>query len=100
MHAMAAPFVVQFADRQGHFRTALVCKVGRKFAQLIWIDSSVSGRGIRVHRAPLRSVLRYSRPIEPAYPVKKAARKILAAGTVLGITKGAKKLLKEVGDTR
>ena len=74
IHAMAAPLVVQFADRQGHFRTALICKLGRKYAQLIWIDSSVSGQGIRVHRAPLRSVLRYSRPIEPAYPPKKAAR--------------------------
>jgi len=94
--AMAAPLVVQFADRQGHFRAALICKLGRKYAQLIWIDSSVSGQGIRVHRAPLHSVLRYSRPIEPAYPPKKAARGILDAGKVLGITKGAKKLLKEV----
>ena len=93
---LESPCVVRFADKQGHFRHTLVCKLGRKYAQLIWIDSSTGGFGIRIHRVLLESVLRYSRPLEEIYTPKKAARKILNAGKVLGITKGARKLLKEV----
>lgn len=93
---LESPLVVLFPDRQSNLRATLICKLGRKYAQLIWIDSSTGGFGIRIHREPLRSVLRYSRPIEEVYSPKKAARKILNAGKVLGITKGAKKLLKEV----
>ena len=93
---LESPCVVRFADKQGHFRHTLVCKLGRKYAQLIWIDSSTGGFGIRIHRVLLESVLRYSRPLEEIYIPKKAARKILNAGKVLGITKGARKLLREV----
>jgi len=99
---LEAPCVVRFADKQEHFRHALVCKLGRKYAQLIWIDSSVRGHGIRVHRVLLQwstthqPILRYSRPIGEVYPPKKAAREILKASKILGITKGAKKLLKEI----
>ena len=93
---LESPCVVRFADRQGHFRHTLVCKIGRKYAQLIWIDSSVGGHGIRSHRVLLQSVLRYSRPLEEIYSPKKAVRQILKASKILGITKGAKKLLKEV----
>jgi hypothetical protein len=93
---LESPCVVRFADKQGHFRHTLVCKLGHKYAQLIWIDSSIGGFGIRIHRVLLESVLRYSRPLEEIYIPKKAARKILNAGKILGITKGARKLLKEV----
>ena len=93
---LESPYVVRFADKQEHFRHTLVCKIGRKYAQLIWIDSSVGGQGIRSHRVLLQSVLRYSRPLEEIYSPKKAVSQILKAGKILGITKGAKKLLKEV----
>jgi hypothetical protein len=93
---LESPCVVWFADKQGHSRLTLVCKLGRKYAQLIWIDSRIGGFGIRIHRVLLESVLRYARPLEEIYIPKKAARKILNAGKILGITKGARKLLKEV----
>ncbi len=64
---LESPCVVRFADRQGHFRHTLVCGLGRKYARLVWIDSSVGGQGIRIHRVLLESVLRYSRPLEEIY---------------------------------
>ena len=71
------------------FRLALVCKEGRKFVQLIWIESS----GVKLHALPLTS-MRHAKPAD--YPIRRAARKMLEAGRSLGITKKARATLKQL----
>lgn len=72
-------------------RVALLCREGRTKAHLVWIESS----GVKASAEPLE-VLRKVAYIQQ--PTKRAARRMLAAGRKLGITKGARAMLKAVID--
>lgn len=80
--------VVRYFTTDGQF-IALVVNEGRKWMHVILMDSA----GIRVSRVKLTEA-KWMEPID--YPVKKAARKFLAAGRAFGITGSARKALKEV----
>lgn len=86
---MSAPAVVKYRIDDG-CRCAVVCKVGRKFAQLCWIESG----SVKASAVPLEQ-LESAAPMED-YPARRAARRMLLAGRQLGISKKAKRLLKAV----
>jgi len=72
-------------------------KRGNKWAQVLCIDATASG-GMKLWKVPLtdeqymRPLLRKGKP----YPVSRALKTFRAMGKTHGISKGAKKLLKEV----
>lgn len=68
---------------------AIACSAGRIYTQLVWIDSPV-----RAHKVANGDVERYGSAVESP-TLKQAARTMLKAGKKLGITKKAKKLLRE-----
>ena len=70
-------------------KTAIALKPGRKWLPVIVIDSPM-----RVRKVPL-SERRFMTPLAD-YPLRRAVRKYLAAGRRLGITKRARKALREV----
>jgi hypothetical protein len=76
-------------------RTAFV-KRGRKWMHVLCIDATASG-GMKLWKVPL-SDERYMRPLlhkGKPYPFKRAIKIYHAMGKTHGISKGAKKLLKE-----
>ena len=85
--------------RNGH-ESAVRCafiKRGTKWAQVLCIDATSSG-GMKLWKVPL-SDEQYMRPLlhkGKPYPVARALRAFRAMGKSHGISKGAKKLLKEV----
>lgn len=76
-------------------RTAFV-KRGRKWMQVLCIDATTTG-GLKLWKVPLsdeqymRPLLRKGKP----YPFKRALKTFRAMGKTHGISKGAKKLLRE-----
>lgn len=79
-----------------HFRTehssvvAIAGDPGRIYTPLVWIDGP-----IRRVKIPNGDVARYGRDYEGQKPtLKQAARRMLRAGKKLGITKAAKKHLR------
>ena len=70
------------------WRTAIVLE-GKKWAHAICIDAPIMRRKYR-----LGDVRRKWKPSE--YPLKKAARYMLGAGKRLGISAGAKRLLRKL----
>jgi len=68
--------------------TALVLTPGRK-----WLPIITLGCPIKIRKVALAEQ-RFMTPLD--YPVKRAVRKYIAAGRRLGITKGARKALREV----
>lgn len=77
----------------GHgFVTAIAMKPGRLYTKLVWIDAP-----IRLVKVANGDVTRYGSDFEPTRPtLKSAARRMLKAGKRLGITKSARKALREV----
>lgn len=76
-------------------RCALV-KRGRKWLQVIAMDASPDG-GVKVWKVPM-SDERFMKPLMhkgKPYPMKRALRIFRSMARTHGITKGAKKLLKE-----
>ena len=77
-------------------RSAFI-KRGTKWMQVLCIDATASG-GMKLWKVPLtdeqymRPLLRKGKP----YPVKRAIKIFRDFGKTHGISKGAKKLLKEV----
>lgn len=70
--------------------TAIADEPGRIYTMMVFIDAPV-----RLHKVANGDVERYGRAIEAKRPtIKQAARRMLRAGKALGITKGAKKLLR------
>jgi len=71
--------------------TAIAGEPGRVYTTLVWIDSP-----IRLRKVSNEEVARFGRPYVPKRPTLRAgARTMLQAGKRLGITKGAKKFLRE-----
>lgn len=68
---------------------AVAGEAGRLYTMLVWIDAP-----IRVRRVPNGDVERYATDYD-RQPVKRAARTMLRAGKNLGITKGAKRHLRQ-----
>ena len=72
-------------------------KRGTKWMQVLCIDATASG-GMKLWKVPLsdeqymRPLLRKGKP----YPVNRAVKRFRAMGKTHGISKGAKKLLREV----
>ena len=72
--------------------TAIALEPGRLYTRLIFIDAP-----IRLTKVANGDVERYARDYEPRRPtLKAAARRMLRAGKKLGITKAARKALREV----
>lgn len=69
---------------------ALIGEAARIYTPVVYIDTP-----IKVRKIPNGDVARYTRDIKSRGP-KPAARVMLKAGKSLGITKGAKKFLREV----
>jgi len=77
-------------------RVALV-KRGNKWAQVLCIDATSSG-GLKLWKVPLTDE-QHMRPLllkGKPYPVSRALKSFRKMGKTHGISKGAKKLLKEV----
>jgi hypothetical protein len=77
-------------------RVAFVKHGGRKWLQVLCIDATASG-GMKLWKVPL-SDTQYMRPLlrkGKPYPMKRALVSFRRMGKTHGITKGAKKLLKE-----
>lgn len=93
------PRVVRVHDGSG-YRTGLLVREGPKFASFIWADSS----GVRVSKLPWIEGVKggvIKLTFEPVdyrdkpYPVARAKRFLRAYGRRVGITKEAKKLLRQ-----
>lgn len=86
--------------RNGHesaFRVALV-KRGRKWLQVLAIDATTSG-GLKLWKVPLADE-KYMQPLlrkGKAYPMSRALAGFRRMAKTHGISKGAKRLLKEAG---
>lgn len=84
--------------RNGHnssFRSALV-RQGKKWLQVVAIDATAEG-GLRVWKVP-KSDERYMKPLllnGKPYPMARALKVFRSMAKTHGITKGAKKLLRE-----
>jgi hypothetical protein len=77
-------------------RVALVKHGGRKWLQVLCIDATTSG-GLKLWKVPLTDT-QYMRPLlrkGKPYPVSRALKSFRRMGKTHGISKGAKKLLKE-----
>lgn len=81
--------LVRYRTEAGGCVHAVAGNAGRIYTQLVWIDAP-----IRVARVPNGDVERYAVAYDRV-PLKRAARTMLRAGKRLGITKGAKRLLRE-----
>ena len=85
--------------RGGHnssFRTALVKTRGKKWLQVVALDASQDG-GLRVWKVPV-SDARYMTPLlfrGKPYPMSRALKTFRSLAATHGITKGARKILKE-----
>lgn len=78
-------------------RTAFV-KRGRKWLQVLCIDATASG-GMKLWKVPLTDE-QYMQPLllkGKPYPMSRAIKRFRKMGKTHGISKGAKKLLKEAG---
>ena len=72
--------------------TAIALPPGRIYTKLVFIDAP-----IRLTKVANGDVERYGKDYEPKRPtLKAAARRMLRAGKSLGITKAARKALREV----
>jgi hypothetical protein len=89
-----------FRKVRNGYESAVRCafiKRGTKWAQVLCIDATSSG-GLKLWKVPLsddqymRPLLRKGKP----YPVARAIKSFRKMGKTHGISKGAKKLLKEV----
>ena len=70
---------------------AIVSEPGRIYTKAVWIDAP-----LRVRKIANSDVERYGKEFDSKRPtLKQAARRMLRAGKSLGITKGAKKHLRE-----
>ena len=82
------------------FESAVRCafiKRGTKWMHVLCIDATASG-GLKLWKVPLTDE-QYMRPLllkGKPYPVKRAIKSFRSMGKTHGISKGAKKLLKEV----
>jgi len=82
------------------FESSVRCafiKRGTKWIQVLCIDATSTG-GMKLWKVPL-SDEQYMRPLllkGKAYPISRALKSFRAMGKTHGISKGAKKLLKEV----
>lgn len=77
-------------------RCALVRHGGRKWLQVLCIDATTSG-GMKLWKVPLTDT-QYMKPLlrkGKPYPMSRALKVFRKVGKTHGITKGAKKLLKE-----
>jgi len=71
--------------------TALVGDPERIYTKMVYIDAP-----IRLRKIPNGDVERYGNDVQDKRPtVKQAARRMLRVGKSLGITKGAKKFLRQ-----
>lgn len=81
--------------RSSGFRTALV-KKGNKWMQVVAMDATPDG-GLKVWKVPvadeqfMKPLLRNGKP----YPMARALKRFRSLGATHGITKAAKKILKE-----
>ncbi len=78
-------------------RSAFVKHGGRKWLQVLVIDATASG-GMKLWKVPLTDT-QYMKPLlrkGKPYPIKRAVGIMRGMGKTHGISKGAKKLLKEV----
>lgn len=83
--------LIKFRTEQGAV-TAIALEPARLYTKLVWIDAP-----IRLVKVANGDVERYGSDYEPKRPtLKAAARRMLRAGKQLGITKGAKKALRDV----
>jgi len=89
-----------FRKVRNGYESAVRCafvKRGRKWLQVLCIDATTSG-GLKLWKVPLsdeqymKPLLRKGKP----YPVSRALKSFRKMGKTHGISKGAKKLLKEV----
>jgi hypothetical protein len=78
--------VIQVHEDEG-VRTGLVVTVGPKWLGVIWPDSS----GMAINKVDRKA----GRFHELDYPVKKARRKLRKMAACFGITKAARRLLRE-----
>ena len=82
--------LIKFRTEHGAV-TAIALEPGRLYTRLVFIDAP-----IRLSKVANGDVNRYGRDHTGKPTLKKAARQMLKAGKSLGITKGAKKALREV----
>lgn len=78
-------------------RCAFVKHGGRKWLHVLCIDATTSG-GMKLWKVPLADT-KYMKPLlrkGKPYPVARALKSFRKMGKTHGISKGAKKLLKEV----
>ena len=78
--------IIQIHEDEG-YRVALVAAVGPKFVALVWPDSS----GMKIHKLPNDRSLKY---VDLDYPVVKAKKMMRGMGRRFGITKSAKRALR------
>lgn len=77
-------------------RTHIVFKTGRLYMHAVALDGHVRLVQLPlIERRHLKPVLYKGQP----YPLKRAVRKLLAAGKTLGITDGARSALKTLQET-
>lgn len=76
--------VITLHEDEG-YRTGVVVAVGHKYISVIYPDSS----GMRIKKIPVDSKYEVIN-----YPTKKAKAKLRKCGKAFGITKGAKKALR------
>ena len=79
-------------------RVALVKKGGSKWLHVLAIDATASG-GLKLWKVPLTDV-EYMQPLMlkgKPYPMARALKTFRSMGNTHGISKGAKKLIKEAG---
>jgi hypothetical protein len=81
------------------FRIALVKTGGSKWLHVVALDATTSG-GLKLWKVPLADA-KYMQPLTlkngNPYPLKRALKTFRSLGKTHGISKGAKKLIKEAG---
>ena len=86
--------VISIRLDEGGVRSAIVVKIGPKFAHLVWADDRVPG--VRVNRVPVGH-LDLAEPLmyrEKPYPLPRAKRLFRRMGKNLGSTKSAREALR------
>ena len=74
-------------------RTHIIIKEGRVYAHAIVLNGSV--RKVAIPRSDLRDFRQIEYKGQP-YPLRRAVRRLLQAGKSLGITAGARAILKSL----
>lgn len=77
--------VVRYKSKDGRTMIAVIVKVGRKWAHLVWLDFPIRLKKVRV------SELEYTEPM--SNDLTETCEAMLDAGHRMGITKGAKDAL-------